>query len=330
VSADGGGIKFNSAMAGTISVPWAKIKTLDSSKTFAVIVKNAKLTKKDAVADVPQGTVATTDKTITVAAPAGPKAVQVADTNLVMPSADFLKTVNKKPSLLQGWGGTATGGVALVRSTQNTTTYTTGISLARPEPGVAWLPAKSNTTLDFSQSYGTTTQAGQPTIETNIFHADAERDEYFSPKLFVDGNVAFDHNFSSALALQQAYGFGIGMVVIKNAKQELDVRGDVHYEKQQFFVPASNLNLVASTFSETYIRHLKKGIVVNEFGSASPAWNDSSAFAAHVNGSVVFPVWKGLGFNVTVIDDYLNNAPLGTKQNSSQFTTGITYTIKPR
>ena len=45
---------------------------------------------------------------------------------------------------------------------------------------------------------------------------------------------------------------------------------------------------------------------------------------------MVFPVYKGLGFNVGAVDDYLNNAPVGSKQNSTQFTTGITYTIKPK
>ncbi len=55
-------------------------------------------------------------------------------------------------------GGTATGGVSLVRSTQNSTTFNGGINLVRASPGVAWLPARSKTILDFNQSCGTVSQ----------------------------------------------------------------------------------------------------------------------------------------------------------------------------
>jgi hypothetical protein len=76
---------------------------------------------------------------------------------------------------------------------------------------------------------------------------------------------------------------------------------------------------------------------LNEFGSVSPAWEQSNtsatqpnAFSAHTNASLVFPVYKGLAFNVGFVEDYINNAPVGSRPNSTQYTTGITYTIKPR
>ncbi|WP_162536633.1 DUF481 domain-containing protein [Granulicella sp. WH15] len=331
-SADSSGIKFKSPMVGEITVVWANIKSLDTSKSFAVIPKNVKLTRRDAVADVPQGAVAATGKDIVVTAPAGSKNVPVADTNLLMPTPDFLKAVHSNPGILHGWAGLATGGVSLVRATQNSTTFNGAIGLVRAEPSATWLPPRSRTSLDYNQSYGTVTQPGVDEIKTNIFHADAERDEYFSPRLFAFGNVAFDHNFSQSLDLQQAYGGGIGITLIKSPVQQLDLRADVHYEKQEFFdtTVGQNENLVGSTFAETYVRHLQKGILLNEFGSVSPAWNNSNAYSAHVNASLVFPVYKGLGFNVTAIDDYLNNAPVGTNQNSTQFNVGVTYTIKPR
>lgn len=78
------------------------------------------------------------------------------------------------------------------------------------------------------------------------------------------------------------------------------------------------------------MRHLLKGIVFNEFGSVTPSWNDTNAYSAHVNAGFVFPVIKGFGLNINGIDDYLNNAPFGSKKNSVQYSTGITYTIKPR
>ena len=328
--ADNAGITFKSPMAGEITVKWANIKDLRSSKSFAILLKNEKLTRKDAAAVVPQGTVVATDKTITVASQNGPRPIPIADTSLLIPAAEFHKAVAHSPTLLQGWSGAATGGFSLVRATQDSTTFTGGISLVRALPGVAWLPTRSRTLFDYNQAYGTVNQPGVSSVKSNIFHADVERDQYFSARAYAYVDAAFDHNFSQSLNLQQAYGGGIGMTVIKRPKQQLDIKADVHYEEQDFFVTSQNQNLIGSTFAETYVRHLPKSILFTEFGSISPAWNDSNDYSAHVNGSLVFPVYKGFGFNVSAVDDFLNNAPPGSNQNSTQFSTGITYTIKPR
>jgi hypothetical protein len=344
--ADGSGITFKSEMAGEITVPWKNIKSLKSSKSFAILSAKEKLTRKDALAVVPQGQIAAEDQKITVTNPAGTeKTIPVADAKLLVDSGDFTRVVNHPPSLLRGWGGAATGGVTLIRATQDNTTFNGAINLSRSTPGVDWLPARDRTMLAYTQSYGTVSQTGTATVETNIFHAYAERDEYFSPRLFAFGSTTFDHNFSSNLGLEQAFGGGVGITLLKSPTQQLDFKGDVHYEKEQFFdnsnstmATLQNQNIFGSTFSDTYVRHVtKKGLVFNQFGSVSPAWSQSNssatqpnAFSAHVNAAFVFPVYKGFAFNVGGVDDYINNAPLGSKKNSTQYTTGITYTIKPR
>jgi hypothetical protein len=343
--ATGAGITFKSVMAGEINVPWANIKTLHSSRNFAILTAKQKLNRKDAEALVPQGPISAENKQITITGTSGPRTVPVADANMLVDAGEFNKAVYHPPDLLQGWAGTATGGVSLVRSTQNNTTFNGAISLVRATPTVGWLPARDRSIIAYTQSYGTVSQAGTATVETNIFHANAERDEYFSPRVYAFGSATFDHNFSSNLGLEEAYGGGVGITVLKSAKQQLDFKGDAHYEKENFFddsnsatATTQNQNIFGSTFTESWTRRLnKKGLVLNEFGSVSPSWyqsNSSStqpnAFSAHVNGALVFPVYKGFAFNIGAVDDYINNAPAGSKQNSTQFTTGITYAIKPR
>jgi len=316
-------------MAGEITVKWANIKSLQSSKSFALIDKKIKLTRKDAVALAPQGAVVSDAKEVTI----GGKQIPVADTSLLLPVADFDKAINHQPNLLHGWGGTATAGATLVRATQDSTTFNGAITLTRATPTVDWLPPHDRTSIGYTQTYGTTSQVGTATVETNIFHANAERDQYFSSRLFVYGSATYDHNFSQGLNLQQAYGGGIGITVLKTPKTELDFKGDIQYQQESFLptVPTTpSVSLVGSTFSETYIRHLPHNITFNEFGSFTPSYNISSDYSAHVNGTLVFPVYKGFGFNVGAVDDYLNNAPVGSNKNSTQFSTGITYTIKPK
>ena len=329
--ANAAGIAFKSDMAGEITVPWAKIKTLQSTKSFAILTAKQKLTRKDAEKLVPQGAIHAENKDITVTSPTISKTIPIADANLLVDSGAFDKAVNHPPNQLQGWGGAATAGVTLVRATQNSTTFNGAINLVRATPAVDWLPARDRTLIGYTQAYGTTSQTGVPTVKTDIFHANAERDEYFTPRVFAFGSATFDHNFSQSLQLQQAYGIGIGMTIIKNARREFDLKGNIQYTKEGFALPSTNVNLAGSTFSETYVEHVtKKGLVFNEFGSITPSWNISADYSAHVNAALVFPVYKGFAFNVGAVDDYLNNAPAGSNKNSSQFSTGITYTIKPR
>lgn len=336
--ANADGITFKSPMAGEITVKWANVKELRSDKNFAILTKSEKLTRKNAAAIVPQGKIVVEDKQINVATASGPKTVPLANADRVVDAAAFDKAVNKRPGFLDGWGGLATSGLSLVRATQNSTTFTGAIDLTRSTPGVDWLPARSRSIIGYNQAYGTTSQAGlaATTVKTNIFHATAERDQYFSPRAYVFGAVTFDHNYSQALDLQSAYGGGVGITLLQSAVRTLDFKGDVHYEQQKFFLlpPATvqpvTQNLFGSTFSEKYLQYLPKGLVLNEFASISPSWNNTDAYSAHINASLGFPVYKGLGFSIGAVDDYLNNAPVGSKKNSTQFTTGLTYTIKPR
>ena len=321
-------VTFKSLMAGEMTVSWDNIKELQSSQTFALLKPKQKLTKRDALASVPEGAVSAHGKDLTLKSPTSSVTMPLAQVDRLIPTADFTKALQPL-SWKQGWAGTATGGFSLVRATQDATTFTGAIALVRAVPQVDWLPPRSSTSLNYNQAYGTTSQTGVDTVKTNIFHAAAEQDWYLNPRLFALVDATFDHNFSQALDLQQAYGAGLGVNLIKNSLQQLDVRADLHYEKQSFDGGVSN-NIIGTTFAETYLRNLPKKLVFTEFGSVSPAWNDFSAYSAHVNAGLGVPVWKGLGFSISGIDDYLNNAPAGSKKNSVQFITGVTYTIKPR
>ena len=101
--ATGAGIIFKSDMAGEINVPWAKIKTLTSTKSFAILTAKQKLTRKDASALVPQGAITADTKTITLTPPANTpgKTIPVSDASLLVDSGDFDKAVNHPPTLLQ-------------------------------------------------------------------------------------------------------------------------------------------------------------------------------------------------------------------------------------
>lgn len=343
--ATGGNVVFKSDMAGEITVPFAKVKELHSGSEFVALRKNEGNTPTPQAA----GTVSFTATELTIQPKKGPPNVlPVGELGYLVDVPTYAKAVDRHAGFLEGWSGAATGGLTLVRATEKTTTFTAAANLVRTIPTVPYLPARNRTTINVTETYGSDStpvipQTTPPTppdvVVTSIFHGDAERDHYFSPRLFLLGDIAFDHNFSQGLQLQQLYGAGIGWTPLKDDLQELDLRVDLHYEKQQFLaaskaaptvdgVVQTNFNLIGSTFQENYRRDLPMKFVLTEWANYLPAWNDLRAYTANAYVSLNMPLFKRLSGTISVTDNYLNNPAPGYRTNSVQTVVGLTYTFR--
>jgi hypothetical protein len=210
-------------------------------------------------------------------------------------------------------------------------------------PTVTWLDTRNRTSTDFSGSFGKITQPAYTSggvytpatsTKSSIVHFDAERDEYFSPRVFALAQTAFDHNYSQDLNLQEIYGGGLGWTVLKKPKQEADLKATVQYEEQNFIAGSgqTNLNLIGSTFAANYMLKLKL-VTYTQTLAYIPAWNTPKAYSASETDTLAFPAYKNFSFSVGTLDSYLNDPPSTeppTKRNSFQFTMGLTYAIKSK
>jgi hypothetical protein len=327
VRSTGSTVRFKSDVLGELSIDWGKIKELRAGGEYAVIPKNVKLKPKAGVPDVPEGALAETDQKIAVTSAAGVKTVAVADTAVVIERPAFEKAMKGTPGLFQAWQGTVTAGASFVEATQNSRTFTEAIAVVRALPGEDWLARRNRTSMDFSSSYGLVSQPGSPTLKTSIFHADAERDEYFSPKAFGFAQALFDHNYSQGLDLQQTYVGGIGWSVIGKPNQTLDLKAGVSYVRQQFSGTTGPMSLAGSVFDEKYLRRFGKGATFTQEFTVNPSWTNTRALSALGNATVSLPVFKRFTFTVGATDNFLNDPPQGFKKNSVQFTTGLTYVL---
>jgi hypothetical protein len=247
------------------------------------------------------------------------------------------------PSFFSGWNGGANAGATVVAATQNQYAFSGSLGLVRVVPTVSWLDPRNRTSTDFSGTYGKITQpayfAGDVLVpetvtKSAIYHADFERDEYLSPRFYVLGQMAFDHNYAQNLQLQQIYGGGLGWTVVKTENQELDLKGTVQYERQSFITGTSTTkpNLIGSTFGAYYLLHMNF-LTYTQQVQYIPAYNDMHAYSVNESNTVTFPAYKNLGFSFGTLDSYLNNPPVSlppTKRNSFQFTMGLTYAIKSK
>jgi hypothetical protein len=356
VSATAGKVTFHSDALGDISLSWDKIKELHATEQFGVLNQAVALRRKQRHVQIPVGTFDVEDQLVTIhpdnAPPPAP--IPVKNAQYIMDNATLDKQVNHQPSFLAGWNGSATAGATLVSATTDQYTFTGAVNLIRTVPTVAWLDPRNKTIFGFNESYGKITQPAYlypaappatgniavPAVITtsSISHFGAERDQYFSPRVYTLAQAAFDHNYAQDLQLQQIYGGGFGWTVVKTPKQEVDLKGTIQYEEQNF-TPGSgsaNQNLIGSTFAANYLLHLKLFTLTQEL-SFIPAYNKFSDYSASETNIVTFPAYKNLGFSLGTIDTYLNDAPFmgtsttpPTKPNSFQFTMGLTYAIKSK
>ncbi len=344
VSSAAGNVMFHSDMAGDVTVAWAKIKEIRTAQSFAVLEKGVKPSRKTPEALVPQGTVTIVDQTVQVHTASGgtTPTIPVANIDFLVDDPTFQKKIGHEPGFFHDWNGTGTFGATIVQATQNTYTFNGGVTLVRAIPDVSWLAPRNRTTADFSASYGKITDPGYisptgpvapTTVKTSIYHGDFERDEYITDRLYYLGALAYDHNFSQSLDLQQIYGGGIGYTIVKQAKQTLDLKALVQYEKQAFIdaLPGENQNLIGSTFSAAYARNLPHGMLFTQQVAYIPAWNNLHAYSVNELDTFSIPAYKRLSFTLGTLDSYLNNPAISlppTKRNSFQFTAGVTYAFK--
>jgi hypothetical protein len=353
VNSAGGKVNFHSDMAGDVSIEWAKIKEIRTGQKFAVIEKGVKPSRKTPDALVPQGTLTIADQNVEVHTESGgtTPAIPVANIDFLIEDPTFQSKIKTEPGFFHAWHGNATAGATIVQATQNTYTFNGAVTLARVIPDVTWLTPRNRTTTDFSASYGKITDpsytipatVGPPptpatfvpatTVKTSIYHYDFERDEYVTDRFYYLGAMALDHNYSQSLQLQQIYGGGIGYTIIKQPIQTLDLKALIQYERQAFIdpLPGENQNLIASTFSANYLRHLPKGMLFNQQVAYIPAWNNLHAYSFTELNTFSIPAYKRLSLTLGTLDSYLNNPATSlppTKRNSFQFTAGVTYAFK--
>jgi Protein of unknown function, DUF481 len=326
-----GTVTFHSDMAGDLSFTWDKIKSIRTTQKFAVIEQGQHISRKTPDSNVAQGTIAIQDDTIQVAG----KEIPEKNAQYVVDQDSYIKQVRGNHGWGYGWAGSLTAGAADVQATQNSRTFTGAGTFVRTIPGVSWMDPQNRTTADFTAAYGSLSQPGAATTKTNILHADAEHDWFLSPRLYALADTSFDHNYSQGLNLQQIYGGGLGFVLIKTPRQELDLKGDIHYERQNFgFTPGivpptatPSKNLIGADIGDTYMAKLAHGLVFNQGLVVTPAFNIPKAYSALATAGLIFPVYKRLGFSLSALDDFLNDPAFGSKKNSFQFSAGLTYTL---
>jgi hypothetical protein len=341
VRGEGTNIIFKSDIVGEVTISLDKVKELHSNGSFTILKKDEKVTRTSRQ----PGNIGVSAEGVTLTHPNGtPETVPDKNLAYILDTATFNKEVIDNPGIWYGWNGSITGGATVLQSTSFGQTLTAGVSLIRAIPTVSFLPPRTRTTFDLSETYGKLTQPQAPlpdycngsktppgcqdaVAKTHIFHTDFEHDKYFTPRMYALAGFQFDHNFSQGLDFGQIYGVGLGWTIIKDARQEFDVKTDIHYQRQNFAPPSPNEDLIGSSFGEAYTRTLPGKMLFTESGTFIQSWNDTSIWSAVAAAGLALPVYHRFSLSVSILNNYLSNPAIGFNNNSFQFVSGITYTL---
>jgi len=171
ISVLGGNVTFHSEILGNVTVPLEKVKMLNTSHPFAAVEKNQRVTRKTAVEQIPVGSIALKNNSVSVSrSHAEEKSIPESQIASLVDDATFHREIQSESDFLYGWAGSITLGASLVEATNSAQTYTGSVALIRTIPTIAWLPPASKTTLNLSGTYGL---AKNPEIISNgeIFQA---------------------------------------------------------------------------------------------------------------------------------------------------------------
>jgi hypothetical protein len=317
---------FKTDGLGDVKAPWNKVRELHTKRIFSVITVQNNKTKDLSRSAAAAGPIDVTDNILVIHTKTGEQRFSVRDIAFLVDKATYDSNISKL-GFFNGWSGSITAGASIVQATQTVNTYNTGISLVRSVPKAPWLDTSDRTILDFNSTYGSISQPNTPTIETNIYHGDAEQDKYLSQNLYLLAHAIIDHNSTQGLSLQQVYGGGLGYTVFKYPKQQLNITFTIDYTKQEFLIASSNKDLVGNTFGETYFYKFTHRMIWNESFYIMPEWNDMNAYSANLTTGLVVPLFNKLAFSIQFIDSYLNDPMPGFDRNSLQINAGITYSL---
>jgi putative salt-induced outer membrane protein YdiY len=244
--------------------------------------------------------------------------------------------------LFTGWHGGATAGVAYVAATTSLLSFTPSVNLMRtwPKAKGTW-PVRARTYINLMANYSKETQNGDVSYfdpsrrtifipgsfdETYTLHGEVTQDYFLFSRLFVQAGATFDHNYAQSLDLLQSYGGGLGYVLYRTDRSELDIRAGAGYSKQEYDgYPGFDTSVIGSRFYQSYEHKFANGMSFSEQGGMRPAWTDPKYLFGGGNLSFNVPVFHHLNLNVSSFDFWSNRPPPNLKKNIFQVSLGVNY-----
>ena len=315
-------------LAGDVTIKWEGVTAIESSQPLHLTLSDGR---------VIVGTVRTAD---------GKFEVSTMDAGIVATGREATKSLRNDaeqaeidrlshPRLRDYWSGLFDLGLSITEGNSSATALTIAGKASRSVP-------KNKLTVYYTQVYGKD-NAESPSITTaNAIHAGA-RDEFnLRPRVYVFVFTDFDEDALQHLNLRNDIGAGLGYHVVKTAKTQFDVFGGLSFNQEYFdsytianpappplllLEPSNSRHSAEVVAGETLSTKLGPRTTVSEQVSFFPNLSSLGDYRVTFDATATTKLKTWLGWQLTLSDRYISNAPLGLKGNDLLLSTGLRLTF---
>ncbi len=311
---NGSTLVFKSENVGEITVPLSKIKSMDSTRNSAILLKSG---------DAFRGMLSLLESGAweLKGEDGGVRHVSPSSVMAIYPLQTYYSKAGETRRPWQNWRGAGTVGYSLVRGDRDARTMSIGVNAVRREPDLPGYKERFRTNyllnilLTNSEVSGVKTSANS--VSTSL-----RQDVLFTSQNFAFGLMQFEHIQAQSVDLRQTYGGGIGHDLMARPNFNMQLLG--------------GLTFAHTAFSTNEIRREGEALIGQKIGwKLTPNIGLAHSFDFYPNlstmGEYRFDTSTTLttrlssrfSFNTTVADRFLSQPLAGHQRNELVFTTGL-------
>jgi putative salt-induced outer membrane protein YdiY len=313
---DGKNLILKSELAGDVTIPWANVTGVTSTKPLNVTLKDGQRIVGTVTTDGTKFNVATKDTGNVTAAR---DTVEFIRSEPEQKAYDIEIDRYKNPRLIDLWAGTMNLGFTQTAGNTETETFTLGANAVRTT-------TRDKISVSYTQIYSTSNASGPNLTTANAKRGGLQYDLNLTPKMFVFGLVDLENDQFQSLDLRFAPAGGVGYHAIKNANTSLDLSLGASLDKE-FFTGGVDHTYGEVLFGEEYNHKFSKTISMHELLSLYPNVSSVGNFRMNFDISAVAAIKKWMAFQISASDRYLSDPLPGRKTNDILFTTGLHFTF---
>ena len=332
VKSDAKTLVLKTEAAGDVTFQWSAIDAITSTQPLHVGLAGGQMVV---------GPVATKDGQILVTTQtagivtAAKDSVQVIRSDSEEAVYDAAMERLQHPHLGDFWSGTLDTGLSLTRGNSATLAYNlAGRAVRRTD--------RDKITVYASAVYGKNDTTSPSQVIAHQITGGVRADINFRPRWFAFAGTDFNSNALQNLDLQNVIDGGIGAHLIKTKSTQFDLFGGAGYNQEFFgaytlpnptpppattaFPAVTQRNAVANA-GEQFDTKLGSRSTFSETFNYFPNLSGPSGYRYTFNSVLSTAISRWLGWQFSLNDTFLSNAPAGIKKNDLLLSTGLRLTF---
>lgn len=315
VKSDTKGLTLKSEFAGTVTMDWNAVETINSSEPLYLTLKSGQ---------VLIGPVQTANGAIEV---------RTSDAGAVTTQKTEVVTIRSKPEeqayeaqieryrnpgLLDLWAGFLDFGLSMSRGNADTSTVNFGMNATRATK-------RDKIAVFLTSIYTSNKIAGRSILAAEAVRGGIRYDLNITDRVFGFGFTNLEYDKFQHLDLRAVVGGGIGDHLVKTDTTMFDVFGGGSLNKEFY------TNLTRSSgevlAGEEFLHKLSRVTSFQERFVLFPNVSETGEFRATFDASAVTAIRRWLSWQLTLSDRYISNPPPAIKKNDLLLTTGLRVTF---